>query len=193
MNPRVNPEIPPPDPFAAAVTRPLALTVMFAFVKDPTLEFTVAKVFAHDPADVVTSPDRAGSAPQGSAVAFIRFIAEGVPRLGVTNVGELVRTRLPVPVRFVVVRAVPPLITREVFAVSVVNVPDAGVVPPMTPGDRNVAPFKVVALIVPDPEVDSDAPEPTTIAAVMFVPLVMAGKDVLTVPEQLPGAQAVPL
>lgn len=36
----------PPLPFDAAVTSPLALTVMFAFVKEPTLEFTVARVRA---------------------------------------------------------------------------------------------------------------------------------------------------
>lgn len=43
----------PPLPFDAAVTSPLALTVMFAFVKEPTLEFTVARVRAVSP---VASP-----------------------------------------------------------------------------------------------------------------------------------------
>lgn len=43
----------PPLPLAAAVTRPLALTVMLAFVKEPTLEFTVARVSAVSP---VASP-----------------------------------------------------------------------------------------------------------------------------------------
>ena len=44
--PDVMPERPLPDPFAAAVMRPFAFTVMFALVKLPTLELTVAKVRA---------------------------------------------------------------------------------------------------------------------------------------------------
>jgi hypothetical protein len=45
----------PPLPFAAAVISPLALTVMFALVNDPTLELTVARVSALEPL-VVASP-----------------------------------------------------------------------------------------------------------------------------------------
>ena len=44
----------PPDPFAAAVINPLALTVMLAFVNEPTLLLTVARV-ATAP-EVVKSP-----------------------------------------------------------------------------------------------------------------------------------------
>lgn len=40
---------PPPLPFAAAVTSHLAFTVMLAFVKDPTLPLTVARVRAVSP------------------------------------------------------------------------------------------------------------------------------------------------
>jgi len=43
----------PALPLLAAVTSPLALTVMLAFVKEPTLEFTVARVRAVAP---VASP-----------------------------------------------------------------------------------------------------------------------------------------
>ena len=48
------------------------------------------------------------------------------------NVGDADMTILPVPVWFVVVRAVPPLIVSEVFAVKVVNVPAKGVTAPTT-------------------------------------------------------------
>lgn len=43
------------DPLEAAVIKPLALTVMLAYVNEPTLEFTVAKVKALEP-EVVASP-----------------------------------------------------------------------------------------------------------------------------------------
>ena len=36
--------------------------------------------------------------PVGVPVAFVRTIAEGVPRAGVTSVGEVLRTTPPVPV-----------------------------------------------------------------------------------------------
>ncbi len=47
------------------------------------------------------------------------------------SVGEADNTKLPVPVWLVVVRAVPPLMTRDVLAVSVVKVPARGVDAPM--------------------------------------------------------------
>lgn len=50
----------PAVPFEAAVIRPLALTVIFAFVKLPTFVFTVASVAAEEPGpEAVTSPVRA--------------------------------------------------------------------------------------------------------------------------------------
>lgn len=58
----------------------------------------------------------------------------------------------------------------EVLPVRVVNVPAPGVPPPIAPGLANVAPPKVEALIVPVPVKFKEAPDPTTIAAVVFVP-----------------------
>jgi hypothetical protein len=46
----------PPEPLEAAVMRPLALTVMFALVKEPTLLLTVANVRTFEPL-VVASPE----------------------------------------------------------------------------------------------------------------------------------------
>jgi hypothetical protein len=43
------------DPLEAAVIKPLAFTVMLAYVNDPTFEFTVAKVSTLEP-EVVASP-----------------------------------------------------------------------------------------------------------------------------------------
>jgi hypothetical protein len=61
----------------------------------------------------------------------------------------------------------------------------------MAPGEANVAPPKVVALIVPEPVTFKDAPEPTSIAAVVFVPEVMALNAELPPPE--PQSIPVPL
>lgn len=50
----------------------------------------------------------------------------------------------------------------------------------MNPADAGkVFPFTEVELIVPDPDTVSEAPVPTIIAAVVFVPLVMALKAAL--------------
>ena len=49
------------DPFDAAVMSPLAFTVMFAFVNDPTLLFTVARVKAPE-LTIEASPDIATAA-----------------------------------------------------------------------------------------------------------------------------------
>lgn len=46
----------PPLPVEAAVIRPLPSTVMFAFVKEPTLEFTVARVEVLEAEGIDTSP-----------------------------------------------------------------------------------------------------------------------------------------
>lgn len=67
----------------------------------------------------------------------------------------------------------PPSVT-EVLAVRVVNVPAPGVAPPIVPGLAKVAPFSIEALIVPVPVKFNEAPEPTTIAAAVFVPPVIA-------------------
>ena len=58
----------PPLPFDAAVIRPFGSTVMVAFVYVPTLELTVARVPAQDPALVVKSPVNAGKFAHGRVV-----------------------------------------------------------------------------------------------------------------------------
>jgi hypothetical protein len=77
-------------------------------------------------------------------------------------------------------------------ALSVVNAPVEGVVLPIGPGEANVAPPSVVALFVPDPLTVSDEPEPSTIAAVVFVPDEMAVNEVVAAehPEQLVTVRA---
>ena len=67
--------------------------------------------------------------------------------------------------------------------VKEVNVPAAAVPPPIAPGAAKVAPPKVDALIVPVPVKFKDAPLPTTIAAMVLVPLVSeenAAEDAVT-------------
>ena len=74
---------------------------------------------------------------------------------------ELITTlSLPFP------RLVKPLVVR------VVKEAVLGVVLPIVPGVAQVPPSKDDALIVPDPVKSSEAPVPTNIAAVVFVPLV---------------------
>lgn len=89
--------------------------------------------------------------------------AVGVPRAGVTNVGDVTRAKLPVPETFV--------------AESVVKVPAPGVVPPMAPGAAQVFPSSVLALIVPVPDSVIEQPVPQTIAAVVFVAEVREAND----------------
>lgn len=69
----------------AAVINPLPLTVKFGIAvedpKDPTLPFTVARVVAKAPADVVMSPVSAGKRPAANipvASAELRSTAEDV-------------------------------------------------------------------------------------------------------------------
>ena len=56
---------------------------------------------------------------KGRAVAFDKLIAEGVPRLGVTRLGEVLSTTLPEPV--LEVTPVPPLATGSVPVTPVVS------------------------------------------------------------------------
>lgn len=60
---------PPPLPFDAAVISPFPFTVMFAFVKEPTFELTVASVVTKP--ELVMSPD---SAPMESVSTFEAFV-----------------------------------------------------------------------------------------------------------------------
>jgi hypothetical protein len=90
-------------------------------------------VKAADPAELVASPVKAGSAEAGSPEAFVRTSAEGVPSAGVISVGDVDNTVFPVPVD--VVTPVPPLATGSVPVTPVVRgkpvmlvaTPDAGV------------------------------------------------------------------
>ena len=98
-----------------------------------------AVVAVHAPAtpammSPLTSPE---SPANGRPVAFVSVSADGVPRVGVIIAQFVVMHRDPVPLWFVVVSAVPALMTKLVLAVNVVNVPAAGVVPPIAPGDGN--------------------------------------------------------
>jgi hypothetical protein len=68
----------PTDPFAAAVIRPFPFTVILAAVKDPTFEFTVAKVVATAP-DVITSPVRSAFVTVVPPENFVRFPVAGEP------------------------------------------------------------------------------------------------------------------
>jgi len=69
-------------------------------------------------------PFAAGSVPvtpvvNGSPVALVSVADEGVPSAGVTNVGEVLKTLLPLPV--LVVTPVPPFATGKVPVTPVVN------------------------------------------------------------------------
>src|SRR5258706_70058 len=61
--------------------------------------------------------------------------------------------------------------------VRVVKAPVLGVVEPMVPGEAQVPPNKVEALMVPVPVKSREAPEPTTMVAVVLVPEVIFEKD----------------
>lgn len=51
----------------------------------------------------------------GSPVQFVSVPDVGVPRIGVTSVGDVASTTLPVPVVAATVRAVPPALTATIF------------------------------------------------------------------------------
>jgi hypothetical protein len=75
-----------------------------------------------------------------------------------------------------VVRVNPFEAVSKPFEVKVEKVPDPAVPLPIAPGLARVAPPSAEALIVPEPEKFNEAPVPTTIAAVVFVPEVIALK-----------------
>lgn len=115
-------------------------------------------------------------------------------KVWVNPVSPVEETDPEVEVRF---RA-PVVMVKPLLAVSVpdaervVNAPLFGVVEPIVPGESQVLPSKVEALIVPVPVKLSDAPDPTTIAAVVFVPLVMLEKDVEPPPTEVHSQTLVP-
>jgi len=99
----------------------------------------------------------------GKPVAFVKVPEEGVPSAGVTSVGEVARTLLPVPVlvtltKFLLassaraVEAVNPLWVVVPVVLSVVNAPAAAVVAPTVPlsGPEN-PPAVMVPVTLPAP------------------------------------------
>jgi len=144
---------PPGDPLAAAVIKPLALTVMLAFVNAPTLLLTVARVDAL-PTEV-TSPVKLALVVTLLAVnavavpvMFVPTKADGVPKLGVTRVGLFDNTTLVVPV--LVVTPVPPLRTgNAVPDKAIAKVPLVVMGEPVT--DKNAGTVAATLVTVPDP------------------------------------------
>lgn len=79
-----------------------------------------------------------------------------------------------------------PVASVEVIApvaLIVLNAPVDAVPPPIAPGAAKVAPFNVVALLVPLPLTVSDDPVPSTIAAVALVPEPMVSNVGALVPH----------
>src|SRR5262249_18052618 len=77
--------------------------------------------------------------PTGHPVAFVSVMADGTPRAGVTSVGEVANTRLPVPVtvQFAVVgTAAPPELLHSAALLAMEArpmVPVVVIVPPVRP------------------------------------------------------------
>jgi len=105
---------------------------------------------------VVTLP---AVSPDAVPVIFVPTSAEGVPSAGVTSVGEVLRTTLPVPV--LVTTPVPPLATA--------SVPASVIVPVLVIGPPEV----VRPVVPPDTATDVTVPLPATVAHDVFVPLVV--------------------
>lgn len=135
-------------------------------------------VVAQEPALVVVSPVRAGSAPQGNPVALVRTMALGVPSAGVTRVGEVASTAAPEPVvvaAIICLEALEPSTTAEVgitapftLTTDVVQVAPALVTSPVNAGrapqGSPVAFVRLMAEGVPSAGVISvgDVPRTTT-------------------------------
>ena len=71
----------------------------------------------------------------GKPVAFVKLIAEGVPKLGVTKVGEVAKTKAPVPVSSEITPAnSAEVVAAIIFNLSVVitKVFEVGIVVPFT-------------------------------------------------------------
>ena len=86
------------DPFAAAVTRPFAFTVMFAFVNEPTLLFTVASVSALE-LEVVASPliSAAVKAEESPRTRPVNVLPVPVPPLATGTTENVVVGGFPAP------------------------------------------------------------------------------------------------
>jgi hypothetical protein len=97
---------------------------------------------------------------KGNPVALVRTTAEGVPRAGVVRVGDVAKTTAPVPVSSVTAAA---KFALEGVARNVATPVPSPLIPPSG---------ALVAARVPLPLAPRLAPEPTSIAAVVLVPLV---------------------
>jgi hypothetical protein len=117
----------------------------------------------------------------GKPVALVRVPLDGVPRAGVTSVGEVAKTSAPLPVSSLIAVAKEADVDDarfdtegcEQFALPLAATPVAKLLAPHCVGAEARA-VAVVAEIVPLPLVVSEAPVPTTIAAVVFVLEVIA-------------------
>jgi len=94
-------------------------------------------------------PLATGSVPvtpvvRGSPVALVSVAEDGVPKAGVTSVGDVDKTLLPVPV--LVVTPVPPLATAKVPARVIVPVVAVLGVKPVVPALNDVTPPAVAVL-----------------------------------------------
>src|SRR5215469_4518877 len=97
---------------------------------------------------------------RGRPVAFVRVAEVGVPRMGVTKVGEVENTALPVPVSSV--RKARRLAEFGVARKVAIPVP-----PPVSPVTG-----RAVAVMAPLPLAPRDAPVPTVMVAAVLVPVV---------------------
>lgn len=113
---------------------------------------------------VVTLP---AVSPDAVPVIFVPTRAEGVPSAGVTSVGEVLRTTLPVPV--LVTTPVPPLATA--------SVPASVIVPVLVIGPPEV----VSPVVPPDTATDVTVPLPDTVAHDVAVPSVVRNLPLLPV------------
>jgi hypothetical protein len=113
------------------------------------------------------------------------FVPAAEPNVFVVDVPPNALFVAPAPKVFVAVPPEPKLFVKPAPVpiveapeeVSVVNAPVLAVPLPIVPGAAHVPPSNWLALIPPElgtpPAYTSDAPAPTTIAAVVFVPLVI--------------------
>lgn len=103
---------------------------------------------------VPSAPPLVSSVELAGIVVALIVVAVAAPRTGVTKVGEVASTTLPVPV------------------VDAATSADELLLPMTVALAGTVVPLTAVALIVPVPVAVSEAPELTTIVALLFVPVV---------------------
>jgi hypothetical protein len=179
-----------PKPLTPVETGSPVALVSVALVGVPKIGVTsvgdVDKTLLPEPVEVVTPvpPFNTGRVPvtpvvRGSPVALVSVADVGVPKIGVTSVGEVARTLLPEPVE--VVTPVPPFSTGRVPATPVVSgrpvafvkVPDDGVpnTPPLTTGEpaEPTLTAKAAATLVPRPDTPVEMGKPVALVRVALV------------------------